>query len=72
MDVTQKQIAEMVYVPASFLSRIVNCKRPCPVAVADRLEILTGVEIRVWLLGSRDEKRTALRNYMRKLEDEGG
>ena len=72
MNVTQKQIAEMVDVPTSFFSRIINCKRPCPVAVADRLEILTGVGMRVWLLGSRDEKQIALRGYIRKLEDEEG
>lgn len=61
--INDKDIAKEVGVAPCFFSRILNCLRPCPVTTAKKLEEVTGEDIRIWIFGSREEKRAAIKRY---------
>ncbi len=62
--ITQKQIALEAEISPDFLSQILHGKRPCPKAVAVRLEMVTGISKVIWVWGSPLEIRSALKGFM--------
>ena len=62
--ITQKQIALEAEISPDFLSQILHGKRPCPRAVAVRLEMVTGISKVIWVWGSPLEMRAALERFM--------
>ena len=55
--ITQKQIALEAKISPDFLSQILHGKRPCPKAVAIRLEMVTGINKVIWVWGSPEQIR---------------
>jgi plasmid maintenance system antidote protein VapI len=70
--ITQKQIALRAEISPDFLSHIVHGRRPCPRAVAVRLEMVTGISKVVWVWGSPLEIREALERFMKHQGGQGG
>lgn len=72
---TQRQIAESAQIGPDFLSQIVRGKRRCPPPVALRLEAASGIDKAVWVWGTPDEIRDAVReackNDTRKSNNNG-
>ena len=62
--ITKKQIALEAEISPDFLSQILHGKRPCPKAVAVRLEMVTGISKVIWVWGSHSEIRAALERFM--------
>ena len=62
--ITQKQIALQAEISPDFLSHIIYGRRPCPKAVAVRLEMVTGISKVIWVWGSPSEIRAALERFM--------
>ena len=62
--ITQKQIALRAEISPDFFSHILHGRRPCPKAVAVRLEMVTGISKVVWVWGSPSEMRVALERFM--------
>ena len=62
--VTQKQIALRAEISPDFFSHILHGRRPCPKAVAVRLELVTGISKVIWVWGSPSEMRAALERFM--------
>lgn len=56
--ITQKQIALEAEISPDFLSQILHGKRPCPKAVAVRLEMVTGISKVIWVWGTPEQIRT--------------
>jgi len=55
--ITQKQIALQAEISPDFLSHIIYGRRPCPKAVAVRLETVTGINKVLWVWGSPEQIR---------------
>ncbi|WP_448873205.1 hypothetical protein [Desulfobulbus propionicus] len=70
--ITQKQIALRAEISPDFFSHIVHGRRPCPKAVAVRLEMVTGISKVVWVWGSPLEIREALERFMKHQGGQGG
>ncbi|MDD2469225.1 MAG: hypothetical protein PHI97_35140 [Desulfobulbus sp.] len=70
--VTKKQIALQAEISPDFLSHIVHGRRPCPKAVAVRLEMVTGISKVTWVWGSPFEIREALERFMKRQGGQGG
>ena len=70
--ITQKQIALRAEISPDFFSHIVHGRRPCPKAVAVRLEMVTGISKVTWVCGSPFEIREALERFMKRQGDQGG
>ena len=62
--ITQKEIALLAQVGADFLSHIMRGRRPCPRAVAARLEGVTGISRITWVWGTPEEIRKAVKNHI--------
>ena len=62
--ITQKQIALEAEISPDFLSQILHGKRPCPKAVAVRLERATGISKVIWVWGRPEEMREAVVRFM--------
>ena len=63
---TQREIAESARIGPDFLSQIVRGKRRCPPAVALRLEAVTEIDKAVWVWGTPEEIRDAVREACKK------
>jgi len=63
---TQRQIAESAQIGPDFLSQIVRGRRRCPPAVALRLEAATEIDKAVWVWGTPEEIRKAVREACKK------
>ena len=70
--ITQKQIALEAEISPDFLSQILHGRRPCPKAVAVRLEMVTGISKVTWVWGSPLEIREALERFMKRQGGQGG
>ncbi|MDD2462891.1 MAG: hypothetical protein PHI97_02735 [Desulfobulbus sp.] len=70
--ITKKQIALRAEISPDFLSQILHGKRPCPKAVAVRLEMVTGISKVTWVWGSSKELREALERFMKHQGGQGG
>ena len=70
--ITQKQIALRAEISPDFFSHIVHGRRPCPRAVAVRLEMVTGISKVTWVWGSPLEIREALERFMKHQGGQGG
>jgi len=70
--VTQKHVALATEISPGFLSHILYGRRPCPRAVAVRLELVTGISKAIWVWGSPQEKREALARFMIRQEGQHG
>jgi transcriptional regulator with XRE-family HTH domain len=55
--ITQKQIALRAKISPDFLSHILHGRRPCPKAVAVRLEMATGISKVLWVWGAPEQIR---------------
>lgn len=55
--ITQKQIALLAEISPDFFSHILHGRRPCPRAVAVRLELVTGISKVIWVWGSPEQIR---------------
>ncbi|MCL2791245.1 MAG: hypothetical protein FWD79_11505 [Desulfobulbus sp.] len=60
-QVTQKQIALEADISPDFFNHILHGRRPCPKAVAVRLEMVTGISKVIWVWGSPAQLRAAVR-----------
>lgn len=58
--ITQRAIAKSADIGPDFLNHIIQGRRPCPKAVAIRLEAATGINRVVWVWGSPEEIRVAI------------
>ncbi|MDD2468016.1 MAG: hypothetical protein PHI97_28900 [Desulfobulbus sp.] len=70
--ITHKQIALEAEISPDFLSHILHGRRPCPKAVAVRLELATGISKVIWVWGSPSEMRAALERFMNRQGDQHG
>jgi len=57
---TQKEIARLAQIGPDFLCHIIRGRRPCPPAVAVRLEEVTNISRVTWVWGSTSEIRAAV------------
>ena len=57
--ITQRLIALKAEISPDFFSHILHGRRPCPKAVAVRLEKVTGISKVIWVWGSPLEMRNA-------------
>jgi len=55
--ITQRKIAEMAGIKAYFFNHILQARKGCPPSLAPKLEELTGIDRKVWVWGSREQKR---------------
>jgi len=62
--ITRKQIALEAEISPDFFSQILHGRRPCPKAVAVRLEMATGISKVTWVWGSPKELREALERFI--------
>ena len=58
--ITHKQIALQAEISPDFLSHILHGRRPCPKAVAVRLEMVTGISKVIWTWGTPEQIRAAV------------
>jgi hypothetical protein len=58
--ITRKQIARRADISPDFFSHILHGRRPCPKAVALRLETVTGISKEIWVWGSPEQIRAAV------------
>ena len=61
---THKQIALKAEISPDFLSHILHGRRPCPKAVAVRLETVTGISRNTWIWSTSEEMRRAMDRFM--------
>jgi len=62
--ITHKQIALKAEISPDFLSHILHGRRPCPKAVAVRLETVTGISRNTWIWSTPEEMRRAMDRFM--------
>ena len=62
--ITHKQIALKAEISPDFLSHILHGRRPCPKAVAVRLETVTGISRNTWIWSTPEEMRRAMDLFM--------
>ena len=62
--ITHKQIALKAEISPDFFSHILHGRRPCPKAVAVRLETVTGISRNTWIWSTPDEMRRAMDRFM--------
>lgn len=62
--ITQRLIALKAEISPDFFSHILHGRRPCPKAVAVRLEKVTGISKVIWVWGSPLEMRNALELFI--------
>ena len=61
---TKKKIAAEAGISPDFFSHILWGRRPCPVAVAIRLETVTGIERDIWVSRHPKEIRNIVEEYI--------
>lgn len=61
---TKKKIASEAGIGPDFFSHILWGRRPCPVAVAIRLETVTGIERDIWVSRHPKEIRNIVEEYI--------
>jgi plasmid maintenance system antidote protein VapI len=61
---TKKKIAIAAGIGPDFFSHILWGRRPCPVAVAIRLEKVTGIDREIWLTKKPKELRNIVEEYI--------
>jgi plasmid maintenance system antidote protein VapI len=61
---TKKKIAAAAGIGPDFFSHILWGRRPCPVAVAIRLEKVTGIVRNIWILSHPKEIRNIVEEYI--------
>ena len=66
---TQRYVAKKVNVRADFLNHILNDRCPCPPALAPKLEKVTGIDRKIWVWGSKKEKRAAWLRFQLKSQE---
>ena len=59
--VTQRSMAIQAGIGPDFLNHIIRGRRPCPPAVALRLEKVTGISKETWVWGTIEEIQQAVR-----------
>lgn len=69
--ITQREVAGLLEIAPCFLARVLDSKRKCPIRLAAKFEDLTGVGMRVWAIGTRQQKRDALLKYRTELVPHG-
>ena len=62
--ITHKQIALKAEISPDFFSHILHGRRPCPKAVAVRLETVTGISRNTWIWSTPEEMRRAMDRFM--------
>ena len=62
--ITQKQIALRAEISPDFFSHILHGRRPCPKAVAVRLEMVTGISKVIWVWGSPEDIQEAVARFL--------
>ena len=62
--ISQKEIAERVHISPAFLSHILMGRKECPRKVAQLLQDTLGMDRELWVFGTPEEKRKALRKIM--------
>ena len=61
--IAQSSVAGEAGISPSFFSRILDNVQPCPPKLALKLEEVTGISIRIWLYGSKEDKRKAWKTF---------
>ncbi len=56
----------MAGVKAYFFNHILHARKKCPPALAPKLEQLTGIDRRIWVWGTKDEKQEAWLSFQKK------
>ncbi len=68
---TQRKVAKMVNVRPDFFNHIIKGRCPCPPSLAPKLEEVTGIDRKIWVWGTKKEKRTAWLKFQIKSQDDG-
>ena len=62
--ISQKEIAELVHISPAFLCHILCGRKECPPKVAQLLQDYIGMDRELWVFGTPEEKREALKKIM--------
>ena len=67
----QRDVAKTVNIRPDFLNHIIHGRCPCPPSLAPKLEEATGIDRRIWVWGTKKEKRTAWLLFQIESQDDG-
>jgi plasmid maintenance system antidote protein VapI len=63
---TQRKVSKIVKIKPDFFNHILKGRCPCPPQLAVKLEKVTAIDRRIWVWGTKEEKRTAWLSFQKK------
>lgn len=62
----QRKVSKIIKIKPDFFNHIIKGRCPCPPRLAVKLEKVTGIDRRIWVWGTKDEKQEAWLSFQKK------